>query len=269
MSLLQLPDPARLLPEPWQPYARWLACQANPSLAYAEHAHLAAADTDALKQAFRQHTGMDLDDYIRLRRIAFLLSRSQAHSQYRGELAVGVMDSPFGEMLAVCGEKGLCLLKFVAQKGVESELLAVQREKQALFAWRETPLIARLRDELAQYFQGTLRAFSTDLDFIGNDTQRQMWQLMTTIGYGETRSYAQLAAQTDKPNAARHIAAAAGQNKIAIVVPCHRVSGYDHISSFADALREHEATTSAPAAAENGFENAVLPPPTGLGWRKS
>ena len=275
MDILNLPDPERILPERWQAYGAWLSRQANPSLAYGDHPHISADTLPDLKNDFQACTGMDLDDYIRLRRLSFLLSRSQSHSQYRAELAAGAMDSPFGQMLAICSEKGVCMLKFIAQKGVESELLAVQREKQALFGWRETPVMAQLRDELARYFQGSLREFGVALDLVGNDTQREAWHAMTTIPYGETRGYAQLAAQLDKSNATRHIAAAAGQNKTAIIVPCHRVNGHDHISSFAAELRQLEqqsgnaTTASAPVAPAESTSSSILPPPTGLGWRKS
>lgn len=251
INILSLPNPETHLPERWRQYAHWLSCQANPSLSYPEHTFLPHGELDALKQAFADSAGISLDDYIRLRRISFVLSRSQSHSQYRAELAVSALETPLGQMLAVFGEKGLCMLKFVDQKGVESELLTVQRERQALFVWRDSEWTDLLRQELAAYFSGSLQTFSVPLDFVGNDSQREVWQTLQNIPYGETRSYAQQAAYLGKANAIRNVAAAASQNKIAILVPDHRISGNEH-QGRNKALLAHER---APRPSD------ALPPP--------
>lgn len=275
MNILQLPEPSQHLPERWRAYADWLTCQANPSFAYAEHAHLSEQDIPELKQDFERNTGISLDDYIRLRRISFLLSRSQSHSQYRAELSVEMMDTPLGQMLAVFSEKGLCMLKFVAQKGVETELLAVQREKQALFMWRETPKVVLLREELAQYFKGALKQFSIPVDLVGGEMHQEVWRSMMAIPYGQTRTYVQQAACVEKSNAARHIAAAANQNKISIVIPCHRISGSDHLSYHGKELLAFEQqqvnqdVDKSKLASVVDKEESVLPTPVGFGWSRS
>lgn len=262
MNILQLPNPEEHLPERWQHYAKWLSCQANPSLSYTEHAHLSHNEIDSLKQDFEQYMDMEWDDYIRLRRIGFVLSRSQSHSQYRSELVATILETPLGQMLAIFSEKGLCLLKFIAQKGVESELLAVQREKQALFIWKQNNQVELLNQELNDYFAGKLTSFSVVMDFVGSEQQREVWQNLPSIPYGKTQTYAQQAALLGKMNAARIVASAVSQNKISILLPCHRIIGNEHQGKNKAllALEQNHLVASA-VELEGANQNNVLPPP--------
>lgn len=66
-------------------------------------------------------------------------------------------------------------------------------------------------------------ALSLPLDIQGTAFQQQVWQALRAIPYGETISYQQLAKAIGKPNAVRAVASACGANKLAIVIPCHRV----------------------------------------------
>lgn len=79
--------------------------------------------------------------------------------------------------------------------------------------------------ELDAYFAGDLRQFSVPLDLRGTDFQRQVWQLLQGIPYGETRSYGQIASALGRPTASRAVGRANGTNPVAIIVPCHRVIG--------------------------------------------
>jgi len=78
---------------------------------------------------------------------------------------------------------------------------------------------------LRPYFAGALREFHLPLDIEGTDFQKRVWRQLTTIPYGETRSYSQIAEAIGSPRAVRAVGAANGANPIAIVVPCHRVIG--------------------------------------------
>ena len=82
-----------------------------------------------------------------------------------------------------------------------------------------------LASELAEYFGRRRRVFSVPLDLVGTPFQIAAWQALLAIPYGETRSYAQQARTIRQPTATRAVAAANGQNKVSIVVPCHRVIG--------------------------------------------
>jgi methylated-DNA-[protein]-cysteine S-methyltransferase len=79
--------------------------------------------------------------------------------------------------------------------------------------------------QLDEYFAGHRRAFDLPIEPKGTDFQRQVWNALLDIPYGETRSYGQIARAIGQPSAVRAVGAANGANPIAIVIPCHRVIG--------------------------------------------
>lgn len=80
-------------------------------------------------------------------------------------------------------------------------------------------------DQLHDYFAGTRQTFDVQLELGGTDFQRQVWQALCDIPYGETRSYGQIAESIGRPGASRAVGLANGRNPVSIVVPCHRVIG--------------------------------------------
>jgi O-6-methylguanine DNA methyltransferase len=135
--------------------------------------------------------------------------------------------SPLGEMLAVCSPHGLCLLEFVGQGGVGRELAQVEAARGGPAVEGSSALTEQLGQELAEYFSGRRRTFGIPLDLIGTPFQMSVWQALLEIPYGQTWSYAQQAHHIGQPSALRAVAAANGQNKVSILVPCHRVIGSD------------------------------------------
>ncbi len=101
----------------------------------------------------------------------------------------------------------------------------------------EHPILLRVEKELNEYFGGKRKAFTAPLDVRGTHFQKQVWEALLGIPYGETRSYGQLAIQLRNPNATRAVGAANGRNPVAIIVPCHRVIGSDgKLTGFAGGL---------------------------------
>src|SRR5947209_1262470 len=84
-------------------------------------------------------------------------------------------------------------------------------------------LLAEAAVQLEAYFDGKLQRFDLPLDLGGTAFQRRVWAQLIAIPYGETRSYAQVAAAIEHPSAIRAVGSANGQNPVAIIVPCHRV----------------------------------------------
>ncbi len=89
----------------------------------------------------------------------------------------------------------------------------------------ETPLLAEGRRQLMEYLAGARSAFDLPLRLQGTDFQRQVWEALRSIPYGETRSYGQLAVALGRPRACRAVGMANHNNPIPILVPCHRVVG--------------------------------------------
>ncbi|MUL50126.1 methylated-DNA--[protein]-cysteine S-methyltransferase [Mycobacterium sp. CBMA293] len=80
-------------------------------------------------------------------------------------------------------------------------------------------------DQLTAYFAGELQEFELELDLIGTEFQRRVWNALLTIPYGETRSYGEIALQVGSAGASRAVGLANGHNPVGIIVPCHRVIG--------------------------------------------
>jgi len=79
--------------------------------------------------------------------------------------------------------------------------------------------------QLSEYFAGERTEFELEIELIGSAFQRRVWRALTTIPYGQTRTYGQIARQIGAPNASRAVGLANGHNPISIIVPCHRVIG--------------------------------------------
>jgi len=94
--------------------------------------------------------------------------------------------------------------------------------------WRRDPgALAEASAQLRAYFAGELRRFALRLDPLGTPFQRSVWQALSEIGFGDTRSYSDIAQAIGNARAVRAVGAANGRNPLPIVVPCHRVIGRD------------------------------------------
>jgi methylated-DNA-[protein]-cysteine S-methyltransferase len=128
------------------------------------------------------------------------------------------MESPVGELKLISSERGLAAILWENDKPRRVKLPPVAENK-------KHPVLLETERQLNDYFSGKRRSFSLKLDFKGTDFQKTVWSALLTIPFGETRSYAQIAKQINKPKAARAVGAANGKNPISIIAPCHRVIG--------------------------------------------
>ena len=128
------------------------------------------------------------------------------------------IDSPIGELLLL-GD-GSALHGLYMQEAPKP--MALEPE------WRADPgAFADVRRQLAEYFGGDRTAFDLPLAVAGTPFQREVWQGLRDIRYGETVSYGELARRIGRPSAVRAVGLANGRNPIAVIVPCHRVIGSD------------------------------------------
>lgn len=128
-------------------------------------------------------------------------------------------DSPIGSLLVAANDKGLVRLEFSCHRRSRTNPQSTPVESAA----KLTPYL----DQLRQYFAGERREFTVPLDLHGTPFQIRCWRALLEIGYGEIRTYAQLARAVGSPNGFRAVGAANGANPVAIVVPCHRVIASD------------------------------------------
>jgi AraC family transcriptional regulator, regulatory protein of adaptative response / methylated-DNA-[protein]-cysteine methyltransferase len=133
------------------------------------------------------------------------------------------IETPLGPMLAGARRAALCLLEFTDRRMLETQLRILAQRLRAPLVPGRNALTDRLRAELAGYFAGTRRAFTVPLEHPGTAFQQRVWQALIDIPYGQTCSYRDLARRLGKPGAVRAVGRANGMNRIAIVIPCHRV----------------------------------------------
>lgn len=136
------------------------------------------------------------------------------------------MDSPVGKLSLIANEKNLLAVLW------EGETLARFKASHAEIK-TESPILLEAKKQLREYFAGERKAFTLNLEMIGTDFQKKVWQGLLTIPYGTSTSYGVLAAQVGNPKGARAIGLANGKNPLSIVVPCHRVIGKNgHLTGF-------------------------------------
>lgn len=159
------------------------------------------------------------------------LRRITGHSPSRGRNATVVhlcrAHTPLGPMLLGATEEGVCLLEFTDRPMLETQLRRLSRRLDCAYVPEANPVARELKVQLGEYFDGTRMEFDVPLVTPGSEFQRRVWQALRGIRYGATRTYTELARQLDRPEAVRAVGRANGDNRIAIVIPCHRVVGAD------------------------------------------
>lgn len=133
--------------------------------------------------------------------------------------------TPIGPMFACASEKGICLLEFTNRKMLETEFKELMKRLDAVILPGENPHLNHVQHEVQEYFDGTRTHFSIALHTPGTDFQQGVWEILKEIPFGETRSYKQQAIKLNNPKAVRAVASANGMNRVAIIIPCHRVIG--------------------------------------------
>ncbi len=143
------------------------------------------------------------------------------------EIKFTVFDTPLGAMMACATEEGICLLEFTDRRKLKTELNAYSGKHKATLVEGEHEHFTHLRRELDEYFNLKRKKITVSLVTPGTPFQRRVWNELQKIPYGTTRSYKQQAIAIGKPEAVRAVANANGMNRIAIIIPCHRVIGED------------------------------------------
>lgn len=156
-----------------------------------------------------------------------LVGTSPGRSRATERVHLTRIATPLGPMLVGTTDDALCLLEFADRTLLSTQLARVQRTFNAVLVPGETHVTSKVAAQLEAYFEGRLQAFDLPLDLRGTPFQLAAWRGLLTVPYGTTLSYAEQAARIGKANAVRAIGKANGDNRLAIVVPCHRVVGKD------------------------------------------
>ncbi len=136
-------------------------------------------------------------------------------------------DSPLGPLVTVASDSGVCLMEFGDRRMLESEFSDLSRRLDAVILPGNNRVTDEAVSQLNEYFDGTRTTFDVPLHMPGTPFQQRVWNALREIPCGVTRSYGEIAAQIGEPKAVRSVGTANGMNRIAILVPCHRVIGAD------------------------------------------
>lgn len=158
---------------------------------------------------------------------ARLLGHAPAQITPGGMLQADWIETPLGSMLAVGCATHLHLLEFIDRKALPRELAQLETANKTRIGLGAPPPIAQLRGELEAFFAGRSARFTVPLAPMGSAFARQVWDALRTIPPGTSWSYRQLAEAIGRPTAMRAVARANGANRLALVIPCHRVIGAD------------------------------------------
>ena len=154
-----------------------------------------------------------------------LIGHSPKHNAAQRVILIDRLTTPLGPMFICATHSGICLLEFTDRRMLENEFKDIQQRLKSKIIAGENQHIQLAKKQLQAYFAGEQKQFSLALDTPGTEFQRAVWQNLSRIPYGSTRSYQQQAELLKKPTATRAVAAANGMNRIAIIIPCHRVIG--------------------------------------------
>jgi|TARA_B110000503_G_C6972309_1_gene339715 methylated-DNA-[protein]-cysteine S-methyltransferase len=136
--------------------------------------------------------------------------------------------SPLGDIALTANNEGLTALSFM--QGL-SPLVIDEKFIQSDQVFKHVCL------QLTEYFNGDRDSFELPLAQTGTAFQNKVWQALSTIKQGETKSYAWLAKKINNEKAVRAVGTANGANKIALIIPCHRVIGINgQLTGYAGGL---------------------------------
>ena len=106
---------------------------------------------------------------------------------------------------------------------------------------QENALLLELEKQLKEYFAKELKEFTLPITLVGTPFQEEVWKVLQTIPYGETRTYKEQAIAVGNPKGVRAVANANSKNRLSIIVPCHRVIGSNGtLTGYAGGLSRKE-----------------------------
>lgn len=216
-------------------------------------------DPVKLRRWFNEHHGMTFQAYQRARRLGKALTeladgtriaraaygngyeslsafqqalrkvtgRSPSMSRETPIVFLSRVATPLGPMVLGTTRTAVCLLEFSDRRMLETQLRRLVRRLDCVYVPGPNDVGIRLAGELASHFEGASQRFRTPIVTPGSQFQKRVWNALRAIPYGETRSYAEQARVIGAPGAVRAVARANGDNRIAILIPCHRVVGAD------------------------------------------
>jgi AraC family transcriptional regulator of adaptative response/methylated-DNA-[protein]-cysteine methyltransferase len=154
---------------------------------------------------------------------AKMLGRAMGDDRDGKTATVAWIETPLGPMAAAATDEGVCLLEYTDPRRLDGQIAQLRRRIAPRLTSGDHRHLAALREQLDSYFAGTLQQFTVPLVAPGTPFEESVWAALLRIPYGRTRSYIEIARDLGSPDGQRAVGRANGLNRIAIVIPCHRV----------------------------------------------
>lgn len=212
-------------------------------------------EPERIRRYFKKHFGMTFHSYARGRRLGNAFSKlrggqevieagmdsgfqstsgfrtafqkafgyAPSESVGKNTLEMCWINTPLGAMIAAADDKSLFLLEFSDRRMLATQLNVLRKRLDCGFVPGRNSVLIQLEKELSAYFDGKLQKFEVPIATPGTEFQNQVWNQLLKIRYGKTMSYGEMAESLGHPDAQRAVGKANGDNRIAILVPCHRV----------------------------------------------
>lgn len=199
------------------------------------HAHIRARRLAAALGTLTQGTSIDdaawESGYQSLSGFREAVSHTLRTTPGRAREAVLLLYSrvltPLGPMIAMAEPNGLVLLEFVDRPALLKEIEELRSRYRYVIAPGQNNHLQAIEQQLTAFFEGKLQSFTVPLVTPGAEFQKRVWRELRRIPYGTTTTYGRVADALGSPGASRAVGLANGQNRLAVVIPCHRVIGAD------------------------------------------
>jgi AraC family transcriptional regulator of adaptative response/methylated-DNA-[protein]-cysteine methyltransferase len=225
---------------------------------------------EKIRRWFKSHHGMTFQSYLRSRRLADAMGQIQvgksvtgaafdngyqslsgfrdAFQKWCGEaptridkdalpLTINRIPTPLGPMVAAADDESVWLLEFADRRMLETQFKRLIKYTSRPLATGSNDLLVELTVQLKEYFEGRRTEFDLPLSYPGTEFQTKVWGQLRKIPYGTTLSYEGLARKIGKKGAQRAVGRANGDNRLALLIPCHRVIRSDGtLSGYAGGL---------------------------------
>ncbi len=177
-------------------------------------------DDVALGYGYNSHSGF---------RDAFKKTFGKAPGQSRNgdSIVISWIESPYGPLVAAATSEGICLLEFTDRRMLDNQFKRLRKYFHCAIIPGENSHIVQVKKELKEYFDGGRKTFSVKIVFPGSPFEQKVWNALLKIPSGTTASYEDVATMIGMPKSSRAVGRANGMNRIAIVIPCHRVINKD------------------------------------------
>ena len=158
-------------------------------------------------------------------KIMGIISADKSINENSGRLEIQYHKTKIGELVLGSYDSKLCLLDFRYRKmrfAVDNRL---KKTLNAKFVFQDNKILKETREQITEYLMAERKTFDLPILSVGSDFQKQVWDALLKINYGETASYLDIAKYIGNEKAVRAVASANGANAIAVIIPCHRIIG--------------------------------------------